>query len=65
MSKLLTRDMVWFILIAPVAILLLWGMSNGAVQSNEREHRQQMECIQAGGNMEVTPGYSGTTCIKK
>jgi hypothetical protein len=64
MTKIITRDMVWFVLIAIVAFAVFWTMGFASVESSERSHRHEIECIQHGGNIELVVG-SGPTCIKK
>lgn len=56
--------MVWFILAAAFVIGGIYLIGQAASDAAKANHQRQIECLQAGGEMERIHGNSGIYCNK-
>lgn len=56
--------MCWTLLIAGTLYAGVYLIGKAAHDSNKAEHQQQIECLQAGGEMEHVSGVGGIYCNK-
>ncbi len=56
--------MLWFILIAAFVTGGIYLIGSAASDASKATHQRQIECLQAGGEMEKLAGISGIYCNK-